>query len=229
MSVRWPIGHWPNLASLVQGVHRGRSVALRRYIAIVLAASASALGLAHRRGATRWHGTVATTTTTTPQVEWAGCANVFLGPRCVLGAQRRVTLWTSSPDAARWTFAVDDQVRAPNATEAVQGGWRVVIDVPTRARRLTAAAGPHVRPFWELPFEAAASRPSLDELVAQGKRGDPEALTRLRDLVARGEPHDAGLAQAGLGRVLLARGEMTEAEPALRAALRFDEREGRLL
>ncbi len=161
-------------------------------------------------------------------VEWGGCLAVVAGPRCQLGAARRLTLWTARADAPEWRFAADQRPFSARATEPVQGGWQISLDVPTGARRIESFRAGDARPDWALEVDDATASAAVDALVTAGKRGDADAVARLQSLAAQATPPERGPAQAGLGRVLLARGQMAEAEPALRAALAADHSEGRL-
>ena len=65
-------------------------------------------------------------------------------------------------------------------------------------------------------------------LVAAGKTGDAAASAKLRALRDDPDPAVRAAAEAGYGRVMLARGEMKEAEPALRHCLAAARADGRL-
>jgi cellulose synthase operon protein C len=184
-----------------------------------------AAGLASTTCARRRAWDVARTRTV---VEWGGCAAVVAGPRCQLDAARRLTLWTARADAPEWLFAADQRLFAARATEPVQGGWQISLDVPAGARRIESFRAGDARPDWALEVDDATASSAVDALVAAGKRGDADAVARLQSLAAQATPPERGPAHAGLGRVLLARGQMAEAEPALRAALAADHSEGRL-
>jgi hypothetical protein len=172
-------------------------------------------------------GTLATSGATSI-VEWAGCLAEAAGPRCRLALNRTLTIWTSRRDGGRLIFAADGRPFGHRDAETMQDGWQVTLEVPAGARQLTVT-GPDGGPLLlVMAIEAASGPSSVDRLVTAGKEGDLDATARLRELATHAEPSRRGPAEAGLGRVMLARGRMNEAEPDLRAALVADRAEGRL-
>ena len=93
-----------------------------------------------------------------------------------------------------------------------------MFEIPAGARKVTAARAGGAA-IWTLAIGEARLFPEIDALVAAGKRGDAAAAARLRALRDDPDPELRVVADGGYGRVMLARGEMTEAEPALRRAL----------
>ena len=110
----------------------------------------------------------------------------------------------------------------------MQRGWRMTFEMAGEAHRLSASRRGGDGEIWSLALGEGITHPDIDELVVAGKKGDQRAASRLREIVENGDPSVVGPAQAAYGRVMLARGEMNEAEPALRRALAADRAEGRL-
>jgi len=205
----------------------GESSAVRRScVAIVVVLATLAVESCARKRVPR-PGTLVTSGATSI-VEWAGCFAEATGPRCRLALNRTLTIWTSRRDGGRLIFAVDGRPFGHRDAEAMQDGWQVTLEVPAGARQLTVTAPDGGPLLLAMALEAASGPSSLDRLVTAGKEGDLDATARLRELAAHAEPSRRGPAEAGLGRVMLARGRMNEAEPSLRAALVADRAEGRL-
>lgn len=162
------------------------------------------------------------------KIAWSGCAVVRSGPRCELGADRKLTLWARGDELPRWTFRIDGSPVRYLAAEPMQGGWRLTFEVPARSKRLTVAPEGTQHEAWALVLGDATRHADIDGLVQAGKRGDERAPARLREDTARGDGESRALAEAGYGRVMLARGDMREAEPALRRALAADREQGRV-
>ena len=109
----------------------------------------------------------------------------------------------------------------------MQEGWQLTFEIPPGARQVTAApAGGGA--IWTLAIGEARLFPEIDALVAAGKRGDAAAAARLRALRDDPDSELRVVADGGYGRVMLARGEMNEAEPALRRAVEGAGQTGRL-
>jgi tetratricopeptide (TPR) repeat protein len=149
-----------------------------------------------------------------PTIAWGGCAVVRVGPRCELGSERALTLWIPGDQGPRLTFAADAHALAPRASTPMQDGWQLVLDVPPGTHKLTASR-PAGAEIWSLPIGEARLHPEITALVAAGKSGDAAASSKLRALREDPDPAVRAAAEAGYGRVMLARGEMSEAEPAL--------------
>jgi len=161
-------------------------------------------------------------------VEWAGCAVVWAGPLCELGADRRLTVWTSAPDVASWEFAADGGHAIPTRAEPLQDGWTVSFSVPPEAHRVFAVrATDHVR-TWSLAVRTGSSSADIDAAVLAGKTGSAQAAKQLQEWANSTDPSRRDRAEAGYARVMLAQGKMGEAEAAFRRALLADRRDGRL-
>jgi hypothetical protein len=152
---------------------------------------------------------------------------VRVGPRCELGPNRTMTIWVPGDEGPRLTFAADGRPLPSKTATAMQEGWQLTVDIPQGAKRMTAtrAGGAEV---WSLALSEARLFPEIDALITAGKRGDADAAARLKALRADRDPERRAAADAGYGRVMLARGEMGEVEPALRSALAADRATGRL-
>jgi tetratricopeptide (TPR) repeat protein len=162
-------------------------------------------------------------------VEWAGCAVERMGRHCELGAaDRKLVIWAPGNEAAHWTFAADGRPLKKPAAVPMQDGWQITVVVPGTTRRLSATRPVDDGEVWSLAVDQAIPHSEIDDLVVAGKRGDPGAAPRLRNIIDKGDPHLRGRAEAGYARVMLARGDMNEAEPAFRRALAADRAEGRL-
>jgi hypothetical protein len=162
-----------------------------------------------------------------PSISWAGCAVVRVGPRCELGGSRKLTLWIPGEEGSQLTFAADGRALAPAAGSAMQEGWQLTLEIPAGTSRLTAARAGGVE-IWSLAVGDARLFPEIDALVAAGKRGDADAAAKLRELCDGPDADMRAAASAGYGRVMLARGDTREAEPALRRALASHREAGRL-
>ncbi len=162
-----------------------------------------------------------------PAISWAGCAVVRVGPRCELGLDRKLVVWVAGDEGPRLIFAADGGPLASRAATAMQEGWQLTFEIPAGARRVAAARGGGGA-IWTLALGEARLFPEIDALVAAGKRGDASAAARLRALRDDPDPELRMVADGGYGRVMLARGEMSEAEPALRRALEGARKAGRL-
>jgi tetratricopeptide (TPR) repeat protein len=169
-------------------------------------------------------------------VEWAGCAVVHSGPRCQLAGDRRLTVWAPDEAIRRWRFTADGAPLPPAKQTRVQEGWRLTFTVPTAARGIAAGAvaGGGEGPTWSLALVEPSDRDErgrteIDELLKTGKQGRArEAATRLQQIAETGQEALRGPAQAALGRVELARGNLGRAAIALREAMRAAHREGRI-
>ena len=147
-------------------------------------------------------------------VEWAGCAAVTVGPRCELGPDRKLTIWTAWRAPTRqWAFAADERVHDRPEAQPMQDGWRMTFVVPDGARQVTATSPDEGAAVWTLAVEPTRAPSEIDRLAdrRQGRRprrgGAPARPRRPRaDGAARP-------AQAGLGRVMLARGRWTRPSP----------------
>lgn len=160
-------------------------------------------------------------------VEWAGCSVVKKGPRCELEPDRKLTIWAKGEEANSWKFAADRRPMRPLDSVWLQDGLQVVFQVPPQTRRVSAV-GSDGREVWSLAVEEPSTGTEILGLVRAGKRGDTQAAARLREMASRVDPGVRAVAEAGYGRVLLARGALPEAEIAMRAALAADRESGRL-
>jgi tetratricopeptide (TPR) repeat protein len=162
------------------------------------------------------------------QVEWAGCAVVRVGPRCELGRDRSLVVWSPAPDAGKWRFATDRGPLPAARTKPLQGGTQAVVDVPAGAHAVRAedAAG---REVWSLVIGEAAPHADIDNLLAAGKAGkSKESAARLQQIIAAGPQDARGPAEAAYARIQLALGNVEEAEPAFRRSMAAARAEGRL-
>src|SRR5688572_33343845 len=73
-------------------------------------------------------------------VEWAGCAVVRAGPRCEMGKDRTLVVWSPGPDAAKWRFATDRGPLAAVRTRALQDGTQAALEVPSGAHAVRGEA-----------------------------------------------------------------------------------------
>jgi tetratricopeptide (TPR) repeat protein len=162
------------------------------------------------------------------EVEWGGCATVRPGPLCELGGDRDLRLWTTAAEAPAWRLSTDAGPAVRKGLTRMQDGWAISVQVPAGAQRISALGHQNDVAVWSLALGTARLHPEIDELVLAGKRGDSRAAPRLRALIESGAPELRGPAEAGYGRVMLAQGEMQEAERAFRQALAADRAEGRL-
>jgi tetratricopeptide (TPR) repeat protein len=112
----------------------------------------------------------------------------------------------------------------------MQDGWATSVEVPRGTRQLSAVgtegAGAVIR--WSLAVGDATPFPKIDGLVVAGKGGDQDAAKQLRELTRSADPAMRGPAEAGLARVMLAQGNMDEAEAAFHRALEAYRKERRL-
>jgi tetratricopeptide (TPR) repeat protein len=161
------------------------------------------------------------------QVEWAGCSVVEKGPRCRLEPDRKLIIWAKGDGVNSWKFAADQRYMGPLDSLWLQDGLQVVFQVPLHTRRVSAARSDG-REAWSLAVEEPSTGTEIVGLVRAGKRGDTHAADRLKEMATKGDPGARAVAQAGYGRVLLARGALDEAEIAMRSALASDRESGRL-
>jgi tetratricopeptide (TPR) repeat protein len=164
--------------------------------------------------------------------EFAGCAVVRTGPRCELGIDRKLTVWAPGGEPRTWTLTADTRPITSATEDRVQDGWRVTFEVPAGTRRLSACegiCGIDGQAIWSLAVSDARVHAEVDELLKRGKQGEyQQASARLKEIVAKGDNEIRGPAEAALGRLELARGNLAQAEPALRSAMAAAKREGRL-
>jgi cellulose synthase operon protein C len=197
----------------------------RRYVAAVTLAAAALVAACGRRPA------AATSAPPSPAkpvtVEWAGCAVVRVGPRCELGPDRKLTVWVAGQEGPALAFAADSRPLKPATSAAMQDGWQLVFDIPRPASRLSATRPGDSREVWSLPLGEATLHPDIDDLVLAGKRGEPQAAARLREIADTGEATRRAAAEMGYGRVMLARGDANQAVPALRRAMDLERAAGR--
>jgi tetratricopeptide (TPR) repeat protein len=162
-----------------------------------------------------------------PRVEWAGCSVVKKGPRCELESDRKLTIWAMGEGANSWKFSADQRAMRPLDSVWLQNGLQVVFVVPPHTRRVLAVGSDGLE-VWSLAVEEPSTGTGIAELVKAGKRGDAQAANRLKEMTSSGDPGFRAVAEAGYGRVMLARGALREAEIAMRAALAADRESGRL-
>jgi tetratricopeptide (TPR) repeat protein len=161
------------------------------------------------------------------RVEWAGCAVVKKGPRCELELDRKLTIWAKAEEANSWKFLADQRVMRPVDSVWLQDGLQAVFAVPPHTSRVSALGSDGFE-VWSLAVEEPATGTEIAGLVRAGKRGDIHATDSLREMARRGNPGVRALAEAGYGRVMLARGALEEAVVAMRAAVAADRETGRL-
>ena len=155
---------------------------------------------------------------------------VRTGPLCELDQDRTLTLWIAARDwqRAAWNLTTDNGQRlSPRIETGIDGGTRVTVGLPagTRDLSLRAEGGP---PRWSLSVadgtpaegDAGAGQGEISRLLALGHAGKYAdalvGLTRFRETAA---PRDRGPADAAIGRMALALGDVDRAEPAFRASI----------
>jgi len=158
-----------------------------------------------------------------PAIEWGGCARVYKGPVCELDSERKVTLWTPKGGAQGWKFLADVRPVTPRAAGPKDGGWQFQLQLPADTASLVAVEPQRGEAFWRLAVRESVADHEIEDLVRTGKKGDASAIARLRSFATTsGSPQVRLAAEAGYGRVMLARGDMAGAEAALRRAITDD-------
>ncbi|MCP3956301.1 MAG: CHAT domain-containing protein [bacterium] len=148
-----------------------------------------------------------------PRIEFSGCETIMDGPVCVLGAERRLTLWVKV-DAPEAEIRIDAGLfGGPRGPTKVQRGYRYEIDVGPRSRELVVevdqADGLSV---WVLELASAPEEPAwLDAAREQGHKG---ALAAAREILETNLP-GADPRSRRLAYGLLARIEGRSQQPEL--------------
>lgn len=164
------------------------------------------------------------------RVEYAGCRTVLEGPLCVLGQERRLTVWVKAPREADVQIGSGELESPPVLEEAVQGGRRYSLTLTDGAAALTItarwAAGTSQ---WTLGL-VAASMPALltqaSEALNAYRLEEAESLVRegLESLPVQWRGNLLGV----LGRIAFMRGDAKEARQYLRETVAADYQYGRL-
>jgi len=167
-------------------------------------------------------------------VDWAGCVRVRTGPLCELERDRTLTLWMADRDwkRAAWVLVTEDQRRlTPRVEAGIDGGTRLTVEVPAGARALRLRPdGPSDvgASRWSLAVadvtppagEAGAGQAEIARLLALGRAGRyADALAGLTRFRRTAAPADRGPADAAIGRMALALGDVDQAERAFRASI----------
>lgn len=164
-----------------------------------------------------------------PSVDWAGCAAVRAGPICEVGPGRVLTFWVSGSQAGRWVAATDKGTVSAVGETDVEGGTRLTLEVPRGAGRVRISDVRTPAASWSMALRESRPDTEVESLLALGRSGRyEEAIRELQALRGRSAVESRGLADAAIGRMALALGDMARAEPALRASMSAAEAEGRI-
>lgn len=165
---------------------------------------------------------------TRPSVEWAGCVGVRAGPICDVGSDRKLTVWIAEEFATDWDVVDDRKARLRIVERPISGGRQLEVEVPAATGRLALvdATGGMA---WSLAVAPAKTHDDIDGLVARGRAGNYEAaLSELEKLRATAPAARRGPADAAIGRMALALGDVGKAEAAFRSAIAAARIEGRV-
>jgi len=161
-------------------------------------------------------------------VEWGGCAGVREGPICEIGKDGTLTLWVPGAAPPQWQLRADRELVEIRSKRVIDGGTQVSLVLRPGTRRL-CILDERGDVLWELRLGDATSHEQIDRSIDLGHRGEyAAALRALDDLRGHARPEERGPADAAIGRMSLALGDVRRAEPALRAAIQAAIAEGRL-
>lgn len=161
------------------------------------------------------------------EARFAGCAAVLRGPVCLLGPERRLTVWVRQvPGVA---FEVRAAGKALQAVVAdVEGGRRFQVEVPPAATALDVVPR-GARGRWTLPLGEAHALPVVVAAKAQHAKGETDAaIARLEAALSTVAAERRGEVLGQLGRLERRRGRLEAAFAHLRAAIAANTSHGRV-
>ena len=161
------------------------------------------------------------------ELEFAGCATLRSGPRCVLAEDRTVRLFV--PEAPRWNVGVEPGGREPDVRRELRSdGVVYYVTIPGGARRLELCDPSGSRSF-ELRLEEPQPTAALQEAKQLRARGEfAKARARIGEALPELAPELAGRARALLARLALSEGDVDAAVVGLRESLEEAYQHGRI-
>ncbi len=157
------------------------------------------------------------------RVEYSGCAEVLEGPVCVLGPERRVSLWVRDVPGVRWRFEGGE---ADEGTK-VQDGRRYALKVAVGVSALTITPRDALG-RWSLALRASTPPPPvLAEALALRKAKKPAEGIALLEAALPSLGRDRGIALGLIGRMEHDRNHSEVAYARLREAVEANAAAGR--
>jgi tetratricopeptide (TPR) repeat protein len=183
------------------------------------------LACSHRTSETRPKPTASSS----PDVEWSGCSGIRKGPICEVGPEEKLTVWVRGPRSSRSRFVTDRGPAVVSSELQMDGGTRLGLQLPPHSRRIALEKENDSATEWWLELGEPSNNSEIDRLVKLGRSGKyEEALRDLGGLRARVSARDQGLADAAMGRMLLALGQVDRAKSSFRASMTAAKEQGRI-
>ncbi len=160
------------------------------------------------------------------EARFAGCAEMRSGPLCILGPERKLTIWVRHVPGVAFEVRASGQVLTA-ITADVEGGRRFELTIPEGASEVKVVPR-GARGRWKLAFGVADPLPVIEEARALRRTKPAVATALLEKALPKLAPERRGEALGLLGRLAHDQGQAEVAFVRLREAIAANKAHGRV-